>query len=258
MQDKYLVAIDCDNKKAIEEFVGSGFNELKQKTLVEQHSNSNKMHIYFIVDREIPNKSSDKVDIDTFAKINENMIPALEIKSNGKGIMFCSPSTHKNGHCYTIIGTLKPVVFTAQEVENRISSICEKYKIPYVKNDSNSSHFNKLSIEELFTSDTQILAGHNRHEALLRIMESILQRNKRILPLEKIKKLALEWNQEHCTPPLDNIEVEKQWKSALKFVEKVSLTTLKIQGLKDIITTMIMLLTIIILSQPQKFWLNLL
>src|SRR5215218_3626426 len=63
---KYLVAIDLDNKKAIEEFVCSefGLEELKQKTLVEQHADSNKMHIYFIVEREISNKSTDKTNVD--------------------------------------------------------------------------------------------------------------------------------------------------------------------------------------------------
>ncbi|HET9806775.1 MAG TPA: bifunctional DNA primase/polymerase, partial [Nitrososphaeraceae archaeon] len=108
---KYLVAIDLDNKKAIEDFCGSELEYLKQHTLVEQTSNPNKMHIYFIVDREIPNKTSDKVDISKSEKIKANEIPALEVKSNSKGIMFCSNSPHKNAGNYRIIGTLKPIVF---------------------------------------------------------------------------------------------------------------------------------------------------
>ena len=88
-KSKYLVAIDFDNKKAIEEFVGSdtSLEDLKQITLVEQHSDLTKMHIYFIVDREIPNKASDKTNTGTPAnQINSNEIPALEVKSNEKGI----------------------------------------------------------------------------------------------------------------------------------------------------------------------------
>ena len=46
-------------------------------------------------------------------KIDANEIPALEVKSNGKGIMFCANSPHKNGSNYSIIGTLKPEVFSA-------------------------------------------------------------------------------------------------------------------------------------------------
>ena len=61
---KYLIALDLDNRKAIEEFCKdeNGLEELKKQTLVEQTSNPDKMHIYFIVEREIPNKASDKVD----------------------------------------------------------------------------------------------------------------------------------------------------------------------------------------------------
>ena len=35
-----------------------------------------------------------------------------------------------------------------------------------------------------------------------------------------IKQMAQLWNQSHCEPPLDNKEFEKQWKCALKFVNK--------------------------------------
>lgn len=77
---KYLVAIDLDNKKAIEEFCGNDLEELKQQTLVEQHSDPNKMHIYFILEREIPNKASDKTDISKSEKIKANEIPAIELR----------------------------------------------------------------------------------------------------------------------------------------------------------------------------------
>ena len=57
-----------DNKKAIEEFCRGGLEYLKQKTLVEQTSNPEKMHIYFIVEREIPNKASDKTNAELLKK----------------------------------------------------------------------------------------------------------------------------------------------------------------------------------------------
>ena len=37
----------------------------------------------------------------------------------------------------------------------------------------------------------QDLEGENRHEAILRVMDSLLSRNKGILTLEQIKKLSL-------------------------------------------------------------------
>jgi hypothetical protein len=51
-------------------------------------------------------------------------------------------------------------------------------------------------------------------------MESELQRNRGIKPLDMIKQIAQIWNQSHCSPPLNDIEFEKQWKDALNFVEK--------------------------------------
>jgi hypothetical protein len=220
-EGKYIVAIDLDNKKAIEEFVRSntGLEELKQVTLVEQHADPNKMHIYFIVDREIPNKASDKTNTETIEKINANEIPALEVKSNSKGIMFCSPSPHENGSNRMITGTLNPKVFEAQKVEDRIFLICKKYNISYgIMNKNNYSI--KIPIEDLFKAETRIVEGHNRHEAVLRVIESLIQRNKNILSLEEIKNIAYEWNQQHCLPPLDDKEFERQWKDAIKFTTK--------------------------------------
>jgi hypothetical protein len=222
LEGKYLVAIDLDNKKAIEEFCGVGLEELKQKTLVEQTSNPEKIHIYFIVERKIPNKASDKCDTEILKKINANDVPALEVKSNGKGIMFCSNSPHKNGSNYKIIGTLKPQVFNAHDIEDRIGGICLKYGMPYgfnnSSNNNNSSY--QTSIEDLWKPETKILQGHNRHKELLRVIDSLLARNRGILSLDKIKELAYQWNQEHCIPPLDDKEFEKEWKQSSIFVAK--------------------------------------
>ena len=126
-----MVAIDLDNRKAIEEFCRNNLERLKQTTLVEQTSNPDKMHIYFIVEREIPNKASDKTNTATLAKINANEIPALEVKSKSNGIMFCADSPHQNDGSYQIKGTLKPQVFEAWGIQEQISILCDKYNIPY-------------------------------------------------------------------------------------------------------------------------------
>ena len=218
---KYLVAIDLDNKKAIEEFGGSELEYLQQHTLVEQTSNPDKLHIYFIVEREIPNKSSSKVDVSTVEKIERNDIPALEVKSNSKGLMFCATSPHKNGSNYRIIGTLKPKVFSASMVEDRIRRVCNNHNIPYgFDNTSSTNGSYKIPIEDLFKPDTQIYEGENRHEAILRVMDALLSRNKGILTLDQIKKLSWERNQGLCVPSLDDVEMEKQWKCATTFIGK--------------------------------------
>jgi len=55
---------------------------------------------------------------------------------------------------------------------------------------------------------------------LLRAMDSLLARNRGILSPNKIKELAYDWNQEHCIPPLDDREFEKEWKQSSIFVAK--------------------------------------
>jgi putative DNA primase/helicase len=75
-----------------------------------------------------------------------------------------------------------------------------------------------IPTEQLFNEDYKVVEGNNRHEALLRVMESLLSRNGNILALDKIKDLASDWNNKHCFPPLNDNEFQKQWKCAAKFV----------------------------------------
>jgi hypothetical protein len=229
-EGQYLIAIDCDNKKAIDEICNAlGFKdilELSNWTVVEQHEDSpNKAHIYIRSTKPFKKKSSDKVNRDLANKIDVNDIPAIEVKGSGEhGIMFVSPSIHKDGYPYRIIGTKVPAL--CDELESLVDNICKKYRIPYLEsnNVSNISQSNNnknlIPIEELFKPDTRILKGHNRHEAVLRVAESLIQRKKNILSLDQIKKLAYEWNQEHCIPPLDDKEFERQWNDALDFTTK--------------------------------------
>jgi putative DNA primase/helicase len=231
----YLNGIDADNLKAIEEvctYSGKtiSIQDLANWTLVEQHpDNTNKAHIY-IYSRHKPfaKKSSDKTAREAVKLIESNEIPAIEVKGEGgKSTLFCCPSVHQDGHRYQILGTQDPVI--ADDFEGHINNICKKYGLNYLWNgngDGNgislpspSSHL--IPIEELFKPDTRILAGHNRHEALLRVMESLISRNKNILSLDKIKGLARQLNTEQlCDPPLNDREFEKQWKCAIVFIAK--------------------------------------
>jgi hypothetical protein len=53
-------------------------------------------------------------------------------------------------------------------------------------------------------------------------MEFLIARNSDILSLQQIRLLAQQWNDQHCYPPLDVKEYEKQWICALNFVTKNS------------------------------------
>jgi hypothetical protein len=221
----YLILIDLDNKKAIEEFctrngVMTCLAELAKTMIVEQHDDElDKAHVIFYASHPFKKKTSDTVTKAMAEKLNKNEIPAIEIKGAGEhGILFVTPSPHKNGRNYRIIGT-KELNTQFDALETHLDNICNKYGIPYLTN-GNGNGCSKQPINELFNEDTKIYEGHNRHEAILRVMESLLRRNHGILRDEQIKPLAIEWNQKHCIPPLDNKEFEKQWKDAIKFIER--------------------------------------
>ena len=223
--DRYLILVDLDNKKAIDEFctrndVMTPLNELAKSMIIEQHDDEpGKAHIIFYASRPFAKKSSSTVSKAISDKLDKNEIPAIEIKGKGEhGILFVTPSVHKNGHPYHIIGTKKLddcLFFDA--LETHLDNICNKYGIPYLIGTSGST---KQPINELFNEDTRIHEGHNRHEALLRAMESLLRRNQGILTHEQIKPLAIDWNQNHCIPPLDMKKIEEQWKDAIHFIKR--------------------------------------
>lgn len=215
----YLACVDIDNEVGIKEFLSKFGKEytlekLSQKTIVEQHLDAkDKAHIYFIVEKPLSKKSgiggpnySEKQDI-----------PTIEVKSQGKhGIMFCSPSIHKNGAPYQIIGTLTPTVLNEEQSEGLENSMDEIYKDFGIALPSD----NKIPIQELFKSDFEIHEGNNRHLAIMRVMESLIQRLRGIYSIEEIIEIAQRWNQKHCKPPLNDLEFKRQWHSATPFIQK--------------------------------------
>jgi len=125
-----------------------------------------------------------------------------------------------NEHRYEIIGVTEPKTLTldeADELEKHIDNICKKYGLKYLDTARGN---NKIPIEELFKLEAKIEEGNNRHEGLLRALESLIARNKRLLSLDEIKELAMKWNHRVCSSPLDDIEFEKQWKCATRFIAR--------------------------------------
>ena len=235
----YLIGIDCDNRKAIEEICSRNdqtisLSQLAQWTLVEQHEDDpTKAHVLLYSHKPFPKKSSDN-NGHLNSKLNANEVPAIEVKGLGShGILFVTPSVHKNGQPYQIIGTPEPVI--ADDFVNHIDNICKKYSIPYL-DDKNGNGNGLVPIQDLFKSDFTIFEGHNRHEALMRAMESLLARNSGILSQDQIKSLARQWNSQHCSPPLDDKEFEKQWKCATDFIGKKSNNTSQDEGDNDDLT----------------------
>ncbi|CAN5235912.1 hypothetical protein BH18THE2_BH18THE2_34620 [soil metagenome] len=216
--DLYLIGIDLDNQKAIVEVAVKGLEDLAKHVIVEQHKDdTSRAHVLLYSHKPFPKKSSNKTNVDTANRIQSNEIPAIEVKGLGShGILFVSPSIHQNGHPYQIIDTKEPEIL--DDFVQHIDNICKKYSIPYL--DENGNGNGLTPIQDLFKPDFTILEGNNRHEGLLRVMESLIARNSGILSFEEIKQLAQQWNLKHCSPPLANKEFEKQWTCATDFISK--------------------------------------
>lgn len=231
-KDKYLIGIDCDNKKAIEEICTRKdkvitLSDLARWTIVEQHKDQpDKAHIYILSTKPFKKKSSDKVSKEIAEKLDKNDIPAIEIKGSGEhGILFCWPSFHKNGSPYELIGTKTPAI--CDDFEGHLDQIFQKYGISYLDNTraaiaNGKGRSDLIPTTELFKPDFVIYEGHNRHEGLLRASESLIQRNKKYTDINTIKELVHKWNHQHCSPPLNNKEVERQWNAAWRFTSENS------------------------------------
>lgn len=230
-QGKYFTFIDLDNLKAIEEFctrndITTPLEKFAEQFIVERHlDNINKAHVFFFSEVAFGKKSSEvgKPGVDP------DSIPIFEVKGKGThGIAYCTPSYHKGGHQYQILGTLAPIVLdkrNAIAMMKHLDSICKKYGLSYRDNgkDGNGSSNGKSSLtpmSQLEKDDFVIYEGQNRHEHLLRYMESRIVIYRDRVPLEEIRELCYIWNQQHCKGPLDDNEFEKQWKAAQEFIKR--------------------------------------
>ena len=132
---KYLIAIDIDKEKGLREFLTKNgkvttIEEFASKTLVEQRrDDNNRAHLFFISPIPFPSKGAD-------TKIG------IEVKGEGShGLIFVSPSMHKNGYPYEIIGTKDIANLNhkqALELIRRIDDICIKNGLKYLEKEENS------------------------------------------------------------------------------------------------------------------------
>ena len=206
----YLCAIDTDNKKAIDELT-SDIEQMAKKTVVEQHANPNTAHFYFYTTKPMRKKSSDSTNAKLLKKMKANEIPSIEMKGEGThGIMYCTPSPHKDGSNYNILGTKTPAIL--DDIGNVVEKICEKWGLG-IGDDG------KVPMKLLMETDTKIIAGHNRHEAIMRYAESILRRFPKMTEQE-FKDMVMLKNKRMCDPPLTDEEMDKQIECAINFIDE--------------------------------------
>ena len=217
---KFLVGIDIDNAKGIEEFLSyfpdsNTLEKLSQKTIVEQHSDAKgeKAHFYFVVGNPLDQKSGIAVN-----KKKDSSIPAIEIKSQAKhGIMFCSPSYHKNGYPYQIVGTKEIQVLDVKETEKLEIAIIQIYQKYGIK--SNNSIPCLPSIKEMDRDDYEVHEGNNRHLNVLRRVDSWYGDSNRKLTYDELFARAQQWNNIHCNKPLEDGDISKLVKQSMNSID---------------------------------------
>jgi hypothetical protein len=226
LADYHLCFIDLDNQKAIDEictiFGAKDIKELSQTTIVEQHPDSDsKAHVYFYTKYVLKKKSSDTTR-KLKDKLDSNELPAIEVKCQSDGLAYCTPSPHKNGHNYEIIGTEKIGLFEGEAIENMLFEVYKKYGLLINEDEKNRYGNYKIPIEELFKPGFKINEGHNRSEAVMRVAESLYARFGSTKTLEMIRQETYDWMIVHCNPPLDMDKFERQFNDGIKFVNKTT------------------------------------
>ena len=105
------VIMEKQSKRSLHGWTNISLSQLAQWTLVEEHNDDlTKAHVLLYSHKPFPKKSSNN-NGHLNPKLNANEVPAIEVKGLGShGILFVTPSIHKNGQPYQIIGTHDPVI----------------------------------------------------------------------------------------------------------------------------------------------------
>ena len=126
----FFNGIDNDNKVATDEMWKPG---LEEKTIIEQHvGNLDKSHIIVITeDRPMHPRNADEDGLASRG-FDKDKVPLIEVQSDGK-LLFVTPSPHRDGSNYGIVGTEKIVNIPVEDAEKWVDDTCEKYDQHYLK-----------------------------------------------------------------------------------------------------------------------------
>ncbi len=198
---KWLNGIDCDNKIGLDEICSSGIDKMAQNTLVEQHANKEKCHIYFYTDEPIQSQAP---------LIGDN-IPKIEIKSGGKTLLYCAGSYHKDGSLIEILGTRNvKTVDDKNGLENRINEIFKKYGLKYLKTESQD--FKK----PVYQVSGILHEGSNRGKHIISYLVSKKIKNPEFNQHD-LFALAKKYESEHCADVYDDKKIWELVKQSMGY-----------------------------------------
>lgn len=198
---KWLNVIDCDNDIAIKECFMNGLDSTSKSTLVEQHANKEKAHVYFLTE----NKPL-KLRTAAFTKESreKNLVPSLEVKSEGKQIIYCAPSKHKDGSRIQFLGTRK-IKTVDHSIDDKITATLNKFATT-VNNTNNTNNIGgdfdpfTIPLAQVVEDGFTISNGDNRNIIIVRLVDSWKIRNPEYT-FKILLRMAEDYNKEHCVPP---------------------------------------------------------
>ena len=200
---KWLNGIDCDNKLAIKEMCPSGINNIASITVIEQHANKDKCHIYFYTSEPIQSK----------APLDGDNIPKIEIKSGGKFLLYCAGGIHKDGSPIEILGSRKIKTVDKFYLETRIDDIFKKYGLTYLE--TTSTQYQK----PLYQVEGKLHEGNNRGVHILSYIESKKIKNQE-LNENDLFYLAKKYQDEKCIDKYDDDKIKDLVRQGTEFAEK--------------------------------------
>lgn len=199
----WLNGIDCDNLMGLQEICIDSIERVAKNTLVEQHSNKEKGHIYFYT----------KSPIQSQTLLVGTNIPQIEVKSGSKFLLYCAGGTHKDGSPIEILNCKEPALVEKEQLENKIDNVFKKYGLTYLEKKLD------LSISKpiyQIDSGKKLEKGSNRGKHILSYLDSKLLKNPE-LDKNDLIYFARKYESEYCSEKYDDIKIESLVDQAIKF-----------------------------------------
>lgn len=241
---KYLICIDIDNKKGLEEFLSTytrlkHITELAKITLVVQHGDAleERAHIYFITEKAIPKRSG--ICGVNKSKEKDPNLPAIEVKSDSSTFMIGPGFTHKNGNIYEIMGT-KDILYLDETETKRLDDTINQIYLKYSAIKSSNNHIQNtvadhISVKPSFLYDelrniakelkindipTPICEG-SRSNTLISFTRLLLNYHyKSSNDIQLLRDFLFRFNDIMIRPPLPQKEVENILNQDIKYFHK--------------------------------------
>jgi len=138
-----------------------------------------------------------------------------------------TPSIHKEGYPYEIIGTKDPVVLIvtqARELIQHINQICVRNGVEYLTKIGSGRLNTRLRqmIKRLKIDKSIEIQEGDRNNMLIAVADSILIRHSNRHSEEHLRKFFDDINEQLCKPEsLDEREMDIIWQQACRFSEKI-------------------------------------